>query len=407
MQYKYSMSYNKSETSSESSSPSIKSIKKSHKHNSSSEEIKLSTSPKKKTSTSLTRKEKHCLDIVEDLNGKTFQDNINKIRKQPNIIESFPNIILYVSELDESTDYCVFKFKFFNIISNMFYVVRDMGISLKYHEFIWIIDDLDLTGVRRHAMKIVVKSKNNLLECDVASIGTKGFIIPPLIINNKTYIQSSVPILLGLYLINSLGINATGITDAATVPITCPLGKSDSFTIDSYLLDQRMLVCSKSIYYKYGFKDVDEKEKRPICKITIQEILDDYSIRIKYSGMLEAQFKLQDYDYYVDEELEKIFNINRPIAEKVIKLLHKEENVNISVKDWIQKVPIKEQNCRAVMLTSLFDQVLSSEFTYKGKLYKEAKFFELYIENRASRFINKDVKSTLDNIYKNGLPITK
>jgi hypothetical protein len=329
------------------------------------------------------------LDIMTDL-------NIPKIKSFPNNLKKFPRVQSYV-EYSRLKDATIFNFKFYNICSWMLFSIREDMDGLS-QEFTWIIDDESFMGDGINCLKVVLEESKAKIE----NIATLDFTIPDLIMNKRTYTQSAVPMLLGLNLVYILGINEVHLTDNATNTITCQIKDLTLTNVNFNLLDQRILTCGSSIYAKYDFIPEKPFSENLVCQLSLVEIFNEYIPRLNNIKILDKHLRKSLGFKYNSSKEEFIKQVQ--IAKRTISILQEESDYNMTIKDWIeQEISMKNRNCRVIMLKSLLNNYLCSEFESRGVQYTVPKFKIYYDLQKDNSFVNKNILTTITRIYKSGL----
>jgi hypothetical protein len=368
----------------------------------------------RKVNIPLLLKERECfieLDIMADLLGD-LTSSIEKIKSYPSCEQRFPNVMKYIQSLNESeyitlNYFQLFKFKFMNICSQMLLTITTGKlIEDIFYEFTWIIDDKSFGNEEvkdLEALRVKIQFYEGKYECSISDIATKGYIIPPLIMNDIQYTQSSVPIILALNLLFRLGFNTCIIGDESHIAVNCG---TELKRIS--LLSERLLVCRKSIYYKYGFTLISSgqelKDDDSLCKIKISELINDFKARTDNWEEYQAQIMKINRQYRENKSIEISFKRAFADASALMdefSLLH---NKNITIRDYLLGFPQKERNCKVALLLGLTNKYLNIPFEHQDVIYGMSKFYTLYnITIRDSVFRNSDIKQTIQTIYEYGL----
>ena len=138
------------------------------------------------------------------------------------------------------------------------------------------------------------------------------------------------------------------------------------------LLDERTMMGKGSIYEKYGFK-LDRQENK-ISEITLQNILDDYKIRIENRVNFFETLKNEDPSYWL----------------YLIKMIEKEENKNITIKTWLESGNMKQ---KSILLLSLTNNLISwkSKNTNSPYYVEKLRFYEEFIKQSGTEMYNPNI----------------
>jgi hypothetical protein len=402
------------------------------------------------------------LDLLTNFEGKSILDNIEIIKSFPNLLGNFPNVGRHVANLEGVTYATVFQFKFYNITSQMLFLIQkeedlshedlDLSLSglnlspqdldlippdidlvpqdldsnlstselnlvpqdlnlppregetnLSHYYFMWVISNESFSGEKIEAMGCNIKPYEEKLVCEISDIATKDFIIPPLIMNNRTYTKLAVPMLLALNLIYYLGLDEAFLHDVAQKTIDCRLDEMGKDNISFFILDQRLMTCGTTIYAKYGFEPEYPLPVNLLCTLTLEEIISDYKNRLEHIPELKAYLRSEEKYIAWFTNIEDI-ELDVLAARQIIESLDAEKNKSLTLKQYLELLSDQNRNCRVVMLKSLTGSVIWEKFTYAGVTYSEPKFSAYYNQINQRTFINRNIRGTLEYIYSKGLP---
>ncbi len=283
----------------------------------------------------------------------------------------------------------ILKIQFFNIIA----CVIATKFSNSQFDFKWIFNN-DPESYCAEIYVEIMGSEMKTLDCSIATIRTRGLKIPDLIMNNRTYKQSAVPMLFALYFIRYLNWNTAEITDDARVECKCTFG--DESIQEVKLLNQRMLLCKDSIYSKYGFLNGTPMVK--ICQIPIQRIIDDYLPRVD-----DAYVAKQILKPWTRSDYKQSVNIVRLLLNE----LQQAKDTQITIQKWLSQFTDKNiQACKAAMFEYLNDLLtLAEQISLRNTTNLEYQSLPLFARSKeeTGMFLhNNDIAKTIEHIYKNG-----
>lgn len=327
------------------------------------------------------------LDITSKQDNMSFKERIAFMESIPNRIEKYIYPKSYLEETEiKPTINTVFDFVFHNIKSQM-YLVSNLDIGGKVYSFTWLSKDHLFYPDMYEVMSFDVTDNGVNISCDFRNINTKDYDIPDLKIGDKTYTNSQVPMLLGLSMMNYLGLNKCMLTDVSfvIVPYITELIRENRHLS---LLDERTMMGKGSIYEKYGFK-LDRQENK-ISEITLQNILDDYKIRIENRVNFFETLKNEDPSYWLYYSHLPGCRISCILAEDLIKMIEKEENKNITIKTWLESGNMKQ---KSILLLSLTNNLISwkSKNTNSPYYVEKLRFYEEFIKQSGTEMYNPNI----------------
>lgn len=336
-------------------------------------------------------KQDEYLDIVL-YSDETFDDKITKIRSLPNRVEDGAKFSSsYVKKAGfEMIFTTVFRFKFHNISSQM-YMSCSIERNIKIYSFFWLSTDYTFNPDKYSPLSLNVMDFDNVYSSSLDNINTRDFEIPTLIIGDRKFNGMDVPVILGLSMLKYLGLNECNAIDVShvTIPYTNTLGTTVYRRL--YLLDQRSILGKGSVYEKYGFEL--EKKDSLIGEITLQDILDDYEVRIKDLRQFMEIIKEEDLDFWrycsYGEDGTDFY-----LATELLKRIHSEENKNITIKEWLTK---DDTNIKSIFLFSLINTTISWKSKNKNSIYyrETLKFQECYNNLGINEIYNPDIRTGL------------
>lgn len=374
-----------------SSNSSIKLIKSSKKKFSSSSSIK-----EKKVEDLLIKCEGHYLDIEDDLKEISEVKTIQKIMSMTDYTKDFPNVQKYISKGFERPLSKLFKFKLFNICSQLLFIKNS---QLNY-KIIWITSntsniptggiDKRKEGGQLQTLKISWDSTGKAI---IEDISAKNAPIPDLQIGSKIYTGYSVAMILGLALLTKLGFKEVHISDGSFVWSSCDWS-NERETVP--LFELRRFSCEDSIYARFGFILLNDVPN-DLCKVSIGRILDDYTERINILRLDIKNTNIPKKRYSKDKAEEWRTNIANAIS--LLDLLS-EEPRDMTIGEWLKSFKVgEERNCRFLMLWALSGKIFGAEFEYKGKIIPKTELFrlarQLYV---VGPMVNPDVSKTYQDI---------
>lgn len=337
------------------------------------------------------------LDISVPISDKSFFDGIKLIKDLKNYRDNFPIAKKYVSQIHHVKFVSVIRFTFYNICSQLLFIEHWANPNLKNYNFVWLIDkdSFILTTVDFNAMKLDISVDYGDITCEIGQISTINFPIPTLSMNKRTYTQSAVPMLLALHLAATLSIQEVKLMDAAYRKLTCFSEHKETLKI----LDDRLMMCSNSIYTKYGFVSESGSVPHLLCKLTLRDILVDYKIRINNRDFLLDQLsatlvktphQLQEFNSIMDK------------AVQLMQQIKELKDKDMTLKEWLSLYTDEARNCRVVLLKSLTTDYLNADFEYDDVTYRKGKFLQLYDLEKDKFLVNTDVFATIKQIYNEG-----
>jgi hypothetical protein len=284
----------------------------------------------------------------------------------------------------------LFKFRFFNIHSYMLFTRNE-----SYCELSWLINsncfnpsyDID-KGSGLRPLSISWKDKK---KASINDISTLTAPVPTLRIGSKIYNGFSVCMILALALLVKLGFNTADLTDASYVRSKCS-GRDEKITTS--LLDIRHFTCGGSIYNKFGFRSEDD-DSTEICKLTIEEMLEDYTERIH---ILQDDIKNTNIHKSVYAKKGE-WNSRISNAMLILELLSK-ESADMTIGDWLLQFKVgDERNCHYNLLVDLMGDPFGSYLKYGKIIIPETRLFTLY-RNLTINKINNNIVKTYQDILR-------
>jgi hypothetical protein len=337
-------------------------------------------------------KQDEYLDITSITDGQPFEDIIKKIRSLPNKVDEVPFFCsTYLKNTGIEVDYyLVFSFKFHNIITKM-YMSCLTNRNIKVYSFFWLPVDHIFDPDIYSPLSFDIMDYNQVYSASLSTINTRDFKIPTLEIGHKKYKGMTVPVVLGLTMISYLGINTCNTIDVSHVNISYT--GEDGTTVNKalYLLDQRSILGTGSIYEKYGFER--ERKESPIGELTLQDILDDYGNRLIDLEAFIETIKKEDPDHW------KYYSMtnNRPdfyLGSELLKRILREEDRNISLKTWLTN---GDTSVKSILLFSLVNSIISWKTGNKDSAYyrEPLRFYKYYTNLGTNQIYSPDIKTGL------------